>query len=78
MTTPSSTKYMERLREHFRWAHRKADQFQQKEAWYHKQNYDRHSRAVDLREGDMVTVHVAAFKGRHKIQNQWENRDYVM
>ena len=69
LTTPISTKYVENLREHVRWAHRKADQFQQKETWYHKQNYDGHSRAVALREGDTVLVCVTTFKGRYKIQN---------
>ena len=28
--------------------------------------------------GDMVLVHVTAFKGRHKIQSRWENREYVV
>ena len=27
---------------------------------------------------DTVLVHVTAFKGHHKIQNQWENREYVV
>ena len=65
VTTPTSTKYVQRLRECIRCAHRKANQFQQKEVWHHKQNYDRCSRAVALREGDTVLVHVTAFKGRH-------------
>ena len=34
--------------------------------------------AVSLRMGDMVLVHVTAFKGRHKIQSRWENREYVV
>ena len=37
VATPTSTKYVEKLREHVRWTHRKANQFQQKEAWHHKQ-----------------------------------------
>ena len=76
---PTSTSYVQRLREGIRWAHRKASQFQRKEVPCHKQNYDRCSRAVvAFRKGDMVLVHVTAFKGRHKIQNQWEkNRDVV-
>ena len=78
VTSPTSTKYVQKLREHIRWAHRKADQFQQKEAWWQKQNYDRCSRAVALREGYTVLVHVTTLKGRHKIQNQWENREYVV
>ena len=61
VTVPTSTKYVQKLREHVRWTHRKADQFQQKEVQHHKQNYDRHSRAVALREGDTVLVHATAF-----------------
>ena len=75
---PTSTKYVQKLREYVRWAHRKAEQFQQKEVQCHKQNYDRCSRAVDLREEDKVLVHATAFRGRHKIQNWWENREYVV
>ena len=26
----------------------------------------------------MVPVHVTAFKGCHNIENQWENREYVV
>ena len=69
---------MQRVRECIKRAHRKAAQFQEKEAWGHKQSYDRHSRALALKEGDTVLVYVTAFKGRYKIQNQWENREYVV
>ena len=41
---PTFTKYIQKLRECIRWAHRKAVQFQQKEAQCHEQNYDKHSR----------------------------------
>ena len=63
VTMPTSNKYVQKLREHIRWAHRKADQFQEKEAWCHKQNYDRSIREVALKEVDMVLVHVTTFKG---------------
>ena len=26
----------------------------------------------------MVLVHVTTFKGHHKIQDRWENREYVV
>ena len=29
-------------------------------------------------QGDMVLFHVTAFKGRCKIHNQWEDREYVV
>ena len=28
--------------------------------------------------GDMVLVHVTTFKGHHKMQERWENREYVV
>ena len=62
VATPTSTKYVQNLREHIRWAHKKADLFQQKEVWHHKQNYEKHSKAVALM-GDMVLVCVTTFKG---------------
>ena len=31
-----------------------------------------------LEVGDMVLVHVTTFKGHHKIQDRWENREYVV
>ena len=63
VATPTSTKYVHKLRECIRWTHRKADQFQQKEAWCHQQIYDKFSRAVALKEGDTVLVNVTTFKG---------------
>ena len=35
-------------------------------------------RAAALEVRDTVLVHVTAFKGCHKIQDQWENREYVV
>ena len=49
ITTPTSTKYIQNLRDCFRWAHRKADLFQQKKAQHYKHNYNKHSKAVSLR-----------------------------
>ena len=31
-----------------------------------------------LEVGDTVLVHVTTFKGLHKIQDQWQNREYVV
>ena len=33
---------------------------------------------MSLRMGDMVLFCVNTFKGRHKIQSRWENREYVV
>ena len=36
------------------------------------------ARAVVLEVGDMVLVCVTPFKGHHKMQDRWENREYVV
>ena len=66
------------MRDHIKWAYEKADLHQQRKAQFYKWNYDQCSKAVSLRLGDTVLVHVTTFKCRHKIQSQWENRDYVV
>ena len=75
---PNTSKFVQKLRECARWAERKAEAFQAKEAQRHKCNYNKKDRAVALEVGDMVLVHVTAFKGHHKIQDRWENREYVV
>ena len=77
-TAPDTTKFIQKMREHTKWAWKKAKTFQAKEAKSHKCNYDKCSRAVALEVGDMVLVHVTTFKGHHKIQDRWENREYVV
>ena len=57
---------------------KKAETFQAEEAECHKHNYDKHSRAAALEFGDTVLVHVTTFKSHHKIQDRWENREYVV
>ena len=78
VTAPTTSKFVQKMRECVKWAHKKAESFQAKEAQCHKLNYDRQSKAAALEFGNMVLVHVTAFKAHHKIQNQWENREYVV
>ena len=78
ITEPNTTKFVQKLREQTKWAHEKAEAFQAKEAQRHKHNYDRKSRAAALEVRDTVLVCVTAFKGHFKIQDRWENREYVV
>ena len=59
---PNTSKFIQKLRECTKWAHEKAEAFPAKEAQRHKQNYNKRSRAAALEAGDMVLVHVTAFK----------------
>ena len=63
---PNTSKFIQKMRAHTRWVQRKAEAFQAKEAQRHKCNYDKRGKAVALEVGDMVLVHVTAFKGHHK------------
>ena len=78
MESPTQPSLSKRLRERTKWAHEKAEAFQAKEAKRHKHNYDKKGRAAALAVRDTVLVHVTAFKGQHKMQDRWENREYVV
>ena len=41
ITEPNTTKFVQKLREQTKWAHKKAEAFQAKEAQRHKCSYDR-------------------------------------
>ena len=75
---PNTTKFMQKIREHTWWAHKKAEAFQAKEAQCHKCNYNKQGRAAALEVRDTVLVRVTNFKGCHKMQDWWENREYVV
>ena len=75
---PNTFKFVLKIRECTTWAQKKVEAFQAKEAQRHKCNYNRRSRTAALEVRDMVLVHVTAFKGCHKIQDRWENREYVV
>ena len=66
------------MRECTKWACKKAETSQAKEAECHKCNYNNHSKAVDLEVGDTVLVCGTAFKDHHRIQDRWENREHVV
>ena len=67
-----------KVKRHARWAQKKVEAFQAKEVQRHKHNYEKRGRAAAFEVWDMVLVCVTAFKGCHKIQDRWENREYVV
>ena len=71
---PNTSKFIQKMREHAKWAQRKAKAFQAKEVQRHKWNYNKRGCAVALEVRDIFLVHVTTFKGHHKIQDRWENR----
>ena len=59
-------------------AFERANKLQQEEALRHKKRYDRRSRGVDLLPNDLVLVRKVAFTERHKIQDRWEEGEYLV
>ena len=44
----------------------------------HKRNHDKNIRCSQLSKDDIVLVKRKAFQGKHKIQNRWESKPYVV
>ena len=61
-TATDKMKFVQKMRECTKWAQKKAETFQVKEAECHKCNYDKCSRAAALEIGGYGSIHVTAFK----------------
>ena len=48
----------------------------QKQQAGHSGLYNLKCRGATLSVGDLILVKQTAWKGRHKIQDRWENREY--
>ena len=48
---PTTSKFVQKMWEHVKWAHGKAESFHGKEAQHHKLNYDKRSKAATLEFG---------------------------
>ena len=72
----SESNYVSQLRRQLKFAHNKAKQVASKQQVRHKGLYDRKCRGATLDVGDLVLVKQTAWKGRHKIQDCWEEEEY--
>ena len=77
-STFSKSKYIDRLKKRLDFAYEKANQSQIKESQRQKTRYDKKTKNIFLEKGDLVLVRIVAHKGRHKIQNKWEDEEYVI
>ena len=68
--------YVSHLRRRLKFAHNKAKQMAKRQQTKHKGLYDRKCRGAELKVGDLVLVKQTAWKGRHKIQDRWEDEEY--
>ena len=74
----SKSKFIDRLHKCLGHAYRKARTFAGKESDRQKVLFDRKSKDLRLEHGDIVLVRKTAWQARHKIQNKWEDDDYVV
>ena len=68
--------YVSQLRRQLKFAHNKAKLVASRQEASHKGLYDRKCRGATLDIGDLVLVKQTAWKGRHKIQDCWEEEEY--
>ena len=68
--------YMSQLRRQLKFAHNKAKLVASRQQARHKALYDGKCRGAALEIGDLVLVKQTACKGRHKIQDCWEEEEY--
>ena len=66
-------RYIEKLKNKMKWAFKKAAEISLKENTRQKKYYDRKIKCSKLKTGDLILVHQKGFKGKHKIQDKWEN-----
>ena len=76
LVVTSTKNYVEKLQKRLAWAFKKAQEVSQKEKKRNKRNYDRKVRCSKLERGDKVLVRQKAFKGKHKIEDKWEQDSY--
>ena len=68
--------YVTQLRRQLKFAHNKANLVASMQQARHKGLYDRKCRGATLDIEDLVLVKQTAWKGRHKIQDHWEEEEY--
>lgn len=74
----SKSKYVDRLQKRLNYAHSKAESFAKQEAERNRIRYNKKAKNITLEPDDLVLVRVVAHKGKHKIQNRWEDEEYVV
>ena len=74
--SPGESNYISQLKKRLQFAYRKAKHMAQKQQARHRGLYNLRCRGATLSVGDLVLVKQTAWKGRHKIQDRWEDREY--
>ena len=76
MSSLGESSYVLQLKRRLRFAHNKDKQMAKGQQAKHRELYDQKCRGAELEVGDLVLVKQTAWKGRHKIQDRWEDEEY--
>ena len=74
----SKSRYIQKLRRRFNYAHKKASKSSSEQAQKYKTSYDKSVKGPQLQVNDLVLVKIVAHKARHKIQDKWESEEYIV
>ena len=74
----SKSRYIQKLRRRLNYAHKKARKYSSEQAQKYKTSYDRSVKGPQLQVNDLVLVKIVAHKARHKIQDKWESKEYIV
>ena len=74
--SPGESNYISQLKKRLQFAYRKAKCMAQKQQAKHRGLYNLRCRGATLSVGDLGLVKQTAWKGRHKIQDRWEDSEY--
>ena len=74
----SKSKYVDKLHRKLQYAYKQAKNFADKMSAGNKSRYDKKTKEYQLEKGDVVLVKIVAHKSKHKIQNKWEDCEYVV
>ena len=78
LAQPSRFRFVNKLNERLHEAYAKAEALTREEANRQKKLYDRRSKDVILNPGDLVLVRFVKWTEIHKIQDRWEQEEYVV
>ena len=72
----SCQNYAKKLQARLKWAYQKAQENSRKEPERQKRYYDQNMKCMSLKPEDIVLVHAKTPSGKHKIVDQWEDKQY--
>ena len=76
MNTTTSTKFVQQLHCRLMWAYETAQHVIEKQKHRHKRNYNNKIRYTQFGVGERVLLKRRTFKGKHEIQDLWEDAIY--